>query len=64
MNTDSSMEYLKLRLAVQHRGSSIRRWARDQALPVGLVYNAARRERRGARARRILKRLEAFAYAQ
>jgi hypothetical protein len=58
------MEYLNLRVAVQQRGSSIRRWADSEKLPVGLVYNAARGERRSKRARQILRKLRAFAYAK
>lgn len=58
------MEYLKLRLAMQHRGSSIRRWALKNNVPVGLAYNAARGERVGQAAVRILKKLEAYAYAE
>lgn len=64
MSRKSSIEYLKLRLAVQHRGTSIRRWALANKIPVGLAYNAARGERGGKTAKRILKKLEAFAYAE
>ncbi|HEV2691412.1 MAG TPA: hypothetical protein VG347_00800 [Verrucomicrobiae bacterium] len=66
MKSEPSIKYLKLRVAVQERGSSIRKWAlgQDPKLPVGLVYNAARGERKGPEAKRILKKLEEYAYAQ
>lgn len=61
MKIRRSNDYLKLRLMLQHRGTSIRRWALDRNLPVGLVYNAARGERHGPMARKILNELEAYA---
>jgi len=66
MKAKPSNNYLKLRLAMQHRGTSIRQWAlaQDPELPVGFVYNAARGERKGPEAKQILQRLKNYAYAQ
>lgn len=64
MNGKARTKYPNLRARLIERGTTLRRFAMENGLPVRSVYSAARGDRAGVKSVYILKKLEDFAYGK
>jgi hypothetical protein len=60
MSANANRNYTDYRVALAHRGLSLRAWAKRSRLPIGSVYNAVKSHRNGPRALSIRTRLNRF----
>lgn len=61
MAEKSTTNYRAIRSALVTRGTSLSAWARENGIPVGTAYKAAKGTRTSKRATAIRRKLEALA---
>jgi hypothetical protein len=60
MSVIARNSYQQTRIRLIRRGTTLRRWALDNHLPLGTVYNAVKCTRNGVTATRIRQQLERY----
>lgn len=61
MSRKANKKYIEIRKGLISQGTNLRKWALTHGHPVSTVYSAARGERAGIEAMKIVRELEALA---